>query len=135
MSSYSLSIRASPDGRRLEIEKLESEPGGEGPQKWRWYQYDPPSGTLTVTGEGPTPKARRFRSNADILLHVPDSRDWMQSWTRIPATKAGPWAVGTLDSDYHEVVAPPWAVWIASRAQLIRLDRKLRPEWLGSGGE
>ena len=45
--------------------------------------------------------------------------------------KEGAWALGELDVEDHQIAETPWAVWIVSPGQLIRLDRKLLADWLG----
>ena len=41
------------------------------------------------------------------------------------------WAVGPLGKAYHGVIQTPHAVWLASRGELVRLDRTLLADWLG----
>jgi hypothetical protein len=52
------------------------------------------------------------------------------SWAVIPTQKGGRWGVGPLEQATYAVVETPWAVWIVSDGQLIRLDRKLLKDWL-----
>lgn len=59
------------------------------------------------------------------------SRSWVQSWVLFPAPKDGNWVVGPLGGDsYHGVIETPNAFWIASRGELVRLDRRRMIIWI-----
>ena len=51
---------------------------------------------------------------------------WRQSWVLLPEFKQERWVVGPFGSvnGYHGVIETPYAFWIASQGELVRLDRK-----------
>jgi hypothetical protein len=92
---WSGQLAASEDGKVLEIQK------GFGDER---TIYDP------VTG-----KTTEVKSQNQGLR---------QDWTEI-TNMGSQWALGSLGSDNHRVVETPWAVWLISQGELIRLDRAM----------
>ena len=124
-------IRASADGKGLVIwESVQN-------RELRRHVYDVRTAKVSTLG---TERAgyeylHAARDAGYLLSWWPRDTSWRPHWMGIPTRKEGLWAVGPLGttSGYHTVVETAWAVWIASRGELIRLDRKLLAEWLGSG--
>lgn len=131
---FALSIKPSGDGKYLLIMREDEETRGAPRPKLQRGRYDPATGKLTLsTIDWPAHYDGQALYEAGHLLSYYPRSDWRGPWTELPTRKQGRWAAGPLDGEHHAIVATPWAVWIASRGQLIRLDRKHLREWLGSG--
>lgn len=114
-SSYDFLVRPSLDGKMLEVL-----------QRDKRLTYDPATGKTTEAALSSNERNEAIWGGGER----PDGR-LGQNWTELPTKKEGSWALGELDGDYHRIVETPWAVWIVSTGQLIRLDRKLLADWLG----
>ena len=113
---YEGSVRPSADGKTIEVRQGDKR-----------VIYDPVTGKTTDA-----PISSNEYNDARWNSHEPGDGRLYQSWTEVPTKKEGSWALGDLESDdYHRIVETPWAVWIVSTGQLIRLDRKLLADWLG----
>ena len=112
---HSRFLRPSADGTTIEVL-----------QRDKRLTYDPATGKTT--------EAAISSNEYNDAMSNPGNRDdgrLRQGWTEVPTKKEGSWALGELDGEYHRIVETPWAVWIVSTGQLIRLDRKLLADWLG----
>ena len=125
-------IQRSPDDKALVIWERGQN------SELRRHLYDVRTAKVTTsTIKRASYKDWEMARDAGYLLGTRRDHSWRQHWTKVPTAKGGLWVVGPLGTTrgYHTVVQTPWAVWIASRGELIRLDRKLLAEWLGNGRE
>jgi hypothetical protein len=128
-----LKMEPSPDGARL-LYYRQLPAGGagggvaDGESRLELCTLDPATGKITA--EKP-PKDRGdywqlMQGNEWLFV----SGSWTSTWLRLPSPLAA-WALGELESNPHRVVITRKALWIASRSQLIRLDRQRLDELLG----
>jgi len=129
----SLYLRPVEGGRKLEVTNIDAGRDPNGQERWERGVCDPATGKLAMAPCRPGSDERWQIEGGGGLLSFGGRHEWLQTWVRIPTVKAGDWAVGPLDSEYHAVIETPWAVWLASAGQLIRLDREALKEWLGGG--
>jgi len=127
-----LGIQPSEDGKSLVVHREYKDTSSENsrPEMQRGL-YDPETGNVTFSAIEFSDYHRSLQEGGH-LLGFRRHTSWSSSWTRVPTRKEGVWAVGPLGSGSHTVVETPWSVWIASRGELIRLDRQKLQEWLGS---
>ena len=120
-----LTIRPSKDGKTLGIWRQDTH------SKWQHGLYDPETDKV-VFKNLPAGSFDPWRLYShDYLLHWSGDASWIQHWVLVPTVKEGRWTIGKLGTRYHKVIETPHAVWIASRGELIRLDRKHLSDWLG----
>jgi len=108
-------LRPSADGRTIDVL-----------QRDKRLTYDPASGKTTEAAVS----SNEYNNAWWNPERAGDGR-LRQNWTEVPTKKEGSWALGEIDGDDHRVAETPWAVWIVSTGQLIRLDRKILAAWLG----
>jgi hypothetical protein len=121
------SIRPSEDRTALVISR---EPRGRRRVTFQIGRYELATGRTRYRNVKPgSDEWNSLNHPAGLLDYRPDER-WSDTWVRIPTGLDGDWVVGPLGSQRHRVVETSHAVWIASRGELIRLDRARMAAWV-----
>lgn len=88
-------------------------------------RFVPPDGEIRFTKVKLESDAWHSLPLRGYLLNMGGERAWRQSWVRVQSSQQGEWVVGPFPcDDYHAVVGTPRAVWIASKGEIVRLDRQ-----------
>lgn len=120
-----LAIEPSVDGKTLVAIREDPEPPQSGQRMMQRCHYDSATGKVAAEkvpaqGTDSWSMARR----GDLLHWEEEERCLASRWVKLPIASLDDRAIGPLDDGYHKVVETPAALWIASRGQLIRLDRR-----------
>ena len=94
-------------------------------------RYDVETGGLKYRDIKPGSAEWNSLRRGDSLLDFRYDKPWSQDWVLVPTAREGEVAVGPLGTQLHAVVKAHHAVWIASRGELIRLDRERLAAWIG----
>jgi len=121
-------IDTSPDGRTFVILRYDAKRSGREETRYDLGRYDPKTGKLTFRKAKPDETDSRRRRTGGFFRY-PSSPSGA---VRLPAKKPGDWFVTPLETRGRvRLIETPPAFWIATPGQLIRIDRKKLPDWVG----
>jgi len=130
-------MQATADGRALEIVRRLPTEKGHSDAKLERGRYDPATGKVKFEElPADAPDAWLLQNGSPIVLRQHYGAAGPHgggNWTLLPKRTAKTWLVGDLQAaprDDHWMVETPYAVWIISDGELIRLDRSRLKEWL-----
>ncbi len=125
-----LAIEPSADGKTLVMTREDPAPPQSGQPMMQRCHYDPTTGKVAVEKVSAQGTDLWNMSRRGDLLHWEEDETRLAGpWVRLPIAGLADRAIGPLGGGHHKaietpVTKTPAALWIASRGQLIRLDRR-----------